>query len=160
MPLHPRTIRAGLAVGGIAYFTAIALYSVLDLLAARDALFTADMLGRAVFMGLRDPAVHMFPYRMELAPVLWSGGLQFPLSLAAGLALSAGVEWAERQGVRRRGVAVALLSAAALALVAADAVAMEVRPVLPWASILAANGLSLVIAMTFLVTRVRTAPPG
>ena len=43
-----RTIRDGLIVGLIAYASVAAFYAVFDLLAARGALYTVDLLGKSV----------------------------------------------------------------------------------------------------------------
>ena len=56
-----RTIRDGIAVGLIGYATVAVFYSLFDVLAARDALHTVNVLGQALFRGLRDPAILQFP---------------------------------------------------------------------------------------------------
>ncbi len=48
-----RTIREGLVVGIIGYSSVAALYAAFDLIAARGALHTVDLLGKSVFEGLR-----------------------------------------------------------------------------------------------------------
>jgi hypothetical protein len=49
-----RTMREGIVVGLIAYASVAVFYSAFDLLAARGTLYTVDLLGKAVFRGLRD----------------------------------------------------------------------------------------------------------
>ena len=64
------TIRHGLIVGLIAYAAVAVFYATLDVLAARSALFTVDMLGKAVFRGLRDPSVLLVPRKLDLIAIL------------------------------------------------------------------------------------------
>ena len=80
-----RTFREGVRVGLIAYATVAIFYSGFDLLAARGTLFTVDMLGKAVFRGLRDPAVLLFPQQLDLAAIFWYNGLHLIASLVIGV---------------------------------------------------------------------------
>src|SRR5512133_3827029 len=56
-----RWLRDGLIVGLIAYAAVAVFYSAFDLLASRGTLFTVNVLGQALFKGLRDPSVLQFP---------------------------------------------------------------------------------------------------
>ena len=49
----------------IGYVSVAAFYSAFDLLAARPALYTVDLLGRAVFRGQRDPTLLMFGFERD-----------------------------------------------------------------------------------------------
>ena len=61
MTTGKRTVREGLVVGIIGYAAVAVFYAVFDFLAARGGLYTVNLLGRAVFRGLRDPAVLQLP---------------------------------------------------------------------------------------------------
>ena len=52
-----RTIRQGVIVGLIAFASVAMFYAAFDVLAARGTLYTVNLLGMAVFKGLRDPSV-------------------------------------------------------------------------------------------------------
>lgn len=153
MQLDRRTIREGLLIGAVAYLAVVAFYSVFDILAARDALFTADMVGRAVFKGMRDPAVHLFPHQLDLAAVLCCGGLHLPLSMMAGLGAAAVVDWGERRSVALSRVVLVLAAGGGLLILGVGLLLGDLRPVLPWSSILVANALGLATAASLLVRR-------
>ncbi len=60
-----RVVRDGLVVGVIAYVAVAAFYAIFDVLAARGSLYTLDLLGKAVFRGLRDPSVLETPMQPD-----------------------------------------------------------------------------------------------
>lgn len=64
-----RTIRDGVVVGLIGYAAVALFYSVFDLLATRGALSTVDLLGKALFRGLRDPGVLYFPAERDMSAI-------------------------------------------------------------------------------------------
>src|SRR5512133_2531913 len=61
MTTGSRWLRDGVIVGLIAYAAVAVFYSVFDVLASRGTLFTVNVLGQALFKGLRDPSVLQFP---------------------------------------------------------------------------------------------------
>ena len=76
-----RTVPEGLVAGLVAYVAVAAFYAAFDLLAARGALYTLDLLGKAVFRGLRDPAVLRLPFQHDLVAMVLYNGLHLLLSL-------------------------------------------------------------------------------
>lgn len=153
MRLAPRTLRDGLVVGLIAYAAVAVFYSAFDFLAARGALFTVDMLGKAVFRGLRDPGVLLFPNELDPVAIFWYNLLHLVLSLTLGLVVTAIVDVADRRPERTRLVVLALVFLGALAIAVVGRLTEPMRPVLPWWSIVVANALAAVTAGVYLLRR-------
>lgn len=149
----PRVTREGLIVGGIAYVAVAAFYALFDLLAVRGLFFTLNLLGRATFRGLRDPAVLQLPVRVDAAAMLWYNGLHFILSLAIGLTVANLVALAERRP-ERAGVAGAIIILGFfVTIVVVGMLTAPFRPLLPWWSIVVANALAVLLAGTYLLHR-------
>ena len=83
MPAN-RAMRQGIVVGLIAYASVAVFYSIFDFLAARGVLYTVNLLGKAVFRGLRDPGVLGVPIRLDPTAIFWYNALHFVISLAIG----------------------------------------------------------------------------
>ena len=145
-------------MGLIAYATVAIFYSGFDLLAARGTLFTVDMLGKAVFRGLRDPSVLLFPQRLDLAAIFWYNGLHLIASLVVGLIVTFLVAHAERHPARARAVALAVFTGGALTVVTIGTLTEGMRSVLPWWSIIVANVLAAILAGFYLIVRTRSLP--
>ena len=80
-----RTVRDGIVVGLIGYVSVAAWYSVFDLLAARRTLYTVNLLGEAVFRGLRDPGVLQYPIHLDMPAIFLYNALHLVIALAVGL---------------------------------------------------------------------------
>lgn len=140
----------GLVVGAIAYLAVAAFYSAFDFLAARGTLFTVNVLGQAVFRGLRDPSVLQLPMATDYMAVFWYNAVHFSASMAIGQVVMALVDAAERDA-RRSGFAFTIIAAGfALTVAAVGYVTEPMRPVLPWWSIVVANGAAVVLAWVYL----------
>lgn len=150
MPTTRRTFRDGLVVGLLAYASVALFYSAFDLLAARGPLFTVDMLGRAVFQGLRDPGVLLFPHQFDPTAVFLYNGLHLVLSLCIGLTVTELVVQAERHPRQAPAILGAIVAGGVLTVFAVGALTREMRPVLPWWSIVAANALAVLVAGIYL----------
>lgn len=148
-----RTWRQGLAIGLIAYASIALFYAVFDLLAARGTLFTVDMMGKAVFHGLRDPAVLQYPIRLDLAGIFWYNALHLVLSLVIGLTVAGLVDAGERRPARARFILLFLVAGYVVTVLAVGALSTAMRPVLPWWSIAAANGFATFTAGLYLLRR-------
>lgn len=153
-----RTFREGVRVGLIAYATVAIFYSGFDLLAARGTLFTVDMLGKAVFRGLRDPAVLLFPQQLDLAAIFWYNGLHLIASLVIGVIVTLLVAHAERHPTRARVLALAVFTGGALTVLTIGTLTEGMRSVLPWWSIIVANVLAAILAGFYLLARTGARP--
>jgi hypothetical protein len=147
------TIRDGLVVGLIAYASVALFYSVFDFLAARGTLYTVDLLGRALFRGLRDPAILMFPLERDLTAILLYNAFHFLMSLAIGILVVSLVAHAERYPQQALVVLIMIVAGGVLTIFAVGYLTGSVRPLLPWWSIAVANGLAALLAGLYLIRR-------
>lgn len=145
--------REGIVVGLIAYASVAVFYSLFDLLAARGGLYTVSMLGRAVFRDLRDPGVLQYPVQPDLAAVFWYNGLHLLVSLAIGLVVVGLIEHAERHPARARLVLITIVGGFVVTILGVGLLTAPMRPVLPWWSIVVANGLATLLAAFYLLRR-------
>ena len=76
------SFKDGVIVGLIAYAAVAAFYAAFDLLAARGTLFTVNVLGQAVFRGLRDPSVLQLPMATDMSAVFWYNAVHFEIGRA------------------------------------------------------------------------------
>lgn len=148
-----RTIRDGLVVGLIAYAAVALFYSVFDFLAARGALYTVDLLGRALFRGLRDPAILMFPIERDLTAILLYNTFHLLISLGIGLVVVSMVERAERYPSQALLVLIMIVAGGVLTVLAVGYLTESMRPLLPWWSIVVANVLAALLAGAYLLRR-------
>ncbi len=146
-----RTIRHGLAAGLIAYASVAAFYAVFDVLAARGPLYTVDLLGKAVFKGLPDPAILGLPIERDLTAIAAYNGLHLLISLTIGLVVTGLVEVSERRPSQARAVLFTILSGFVVTVVAVGLLTSAMRPVLPWWSIVLANALAVLLAGGYLL---------
>ena len=148
-----RTIRDGLIVGLIAYASVALFYSAFDLLAARGLLYTVDLLGRAMFEGLRDPAVLMFTLERHWTAIFLYNAFHLALSLAIGLLVSTLIDHAERHPSQALLVMVMIVAGGVLTVFGVAYLTESMRPVLPWWSIVVANALAALLAGVYLLRR-------
>ena len=120
MAASSRTMREGLVVGLIAYGSVAVFYAAFDLLAARGTLYTVDLLGKAVFKGLRDPAVLQLPIRPDLASIAWYNGLHLLISLAIGLIVTRLVQQAEQHPSQARLVLLTIVAGFVVTILGVD----------------------------------------
>jgi uncharacterized membrane protein YqjE len=146
-----RTVREGVVVGLIAYVAVAAFYALFDFLAARGTLYTLDLLGKAVFRGLRDPAVLMLPAHPDRVAMAWYNALHLAISLAVGLVVTSLVAQAELKPTRARLMGLVIVAGFCVTILAVGAMSDAIRPVLPWWSIVVANGLAVLLAGTYLI---------
>jgi hypothetical protein len=148
-----RTLRQGLVVGLIAYVTVALFYSAFDFLAARGAFFTVDMLGKAAFRGLRDPAVLMLPGQLDPSGMFLYNGLHLILSLVIGVIVTAIVDQADRHPAVAPLLLVAIVAGGVVTVLVVGYLTQAARPVLPWSSIVTANVLASAVAGVYLLWR-------
>lgn len=148
-----RSLREGLVVGLIGYGAVAVFYAAFDLLAARGTLYTVDLLGKAVFQGLRDPAVLQLPIRPDPAAIFWYNGLHLLIALAIGLIVTGLVAHAERRPAQRRLVLLVIVGGVVVTIFAVGLLSGPIRAVLPWWSIVVANALAVLLAGAYLLYR-------
>lgn len=146
-----QSIREGLAVGFIAYVAVAVFYAAFDLLAARGALYTVDLLGKAMFRGLRDPAVLQFPVALDLTAVFWYNAFHLVVSLAIGMIVTGLLFRAERDPAHAPLILVVILAGFVVTVLAVGFLTVSIRPLLPWWSIIVANVLATVAGAVYLV---------
>jgi len=150
MTTATHTVRQGIVVGLIAYVAVAAFYAVFDLLAARGMLYTLDLLGKAVFRGLRDPAVLQLPSQPDLAAMAWYNGLHLVISLAVGLTVTTLVAHAERRPAHARAAGATIVMGFVVTILGVGLLTTPLRPLLPWWSIVVANALAVLLAGSYL----------
>ena len=153
MLVDNRTMRDGVVVGLIGYLSVALFYGAFDVLAARGLLYTVDLLGKAVFRGLRDPGVVMFPIRLDLMAMFLYNALHLVSALAIGLIVTSAAVYAERQASKAYGVLAFIVAGFVVTVFGVGALTAPMRPVLPWWSIVVANGLATVLAGAYLLRR-------
>jgi hypothetical protein len=148
-----RTIKDGIVVGLIGYAAVALFYSVFDQLAARAPFYTVDLLGRAVFRGLRDPGVLFFPLDRDWGAIFLYNALHLVIALAIGLIVTSLVASAEQHPSRRSPVWFVIVAGFVVTISVIGLLTTPMRPVLPWWSIVVANTLAVLLAGAYLVKR-------
>ena len=151
MTTTSRTLRDGVVLGLIAYAAVAAFYAAFDVLAARGTLYTVDLLGKAAFRGLRDPAVLQLPIKLDVTAIF----LYNALHLAASLAIGCVVAWLIHQAEGRPRSAPLLFGAIVggyvVTILAVGMLTRPFRELLPWWSIVAANTAAVALAGSWVV---------
>lgn len=142
-----------MVVGLIAYAAVALFYFIFDQLAARGPLYTVNLLGRAVFRGLRDPAILMLPVQLDLGAIALYNGLHLVLALAIGLTVTRLVAQTDRQPSQTLPVLFVIVAGFVVTIFAVGYLTAPMRPVLPWWSIVLANTLSVLLAGGYLLRR-------
>ncbi|MDT8437107.1 MAG: hypothetical protein RRA92_10180 [Gemmatimonadota bacterium] len=148
-----RTTRDGLAVGFIGYLAVAVFYGALDFLSSRGPLYTVNVLGRALFRGLRDTGVLQYPVRLDPTAIVLYNFLHFVAALAIGLVVLSIVDRAERHPSEAGRMFALLVGGFAVTVVAVGLLSTPIRPVLPWWSIVVANVFASLTAAVYLVRR-------
>ena len=84
MARHQSAVREGLFLGVMGYAAVAAFYTILDLLAGRDPLFTLNLLGKIVFRGARDPSILQLPLAPDTGAMVAYNFLHLGVALAVG----------------------------------------------------------------------------
>lgn len=153
MPRPDRTLRDGLTLGVLAYASVAAFYAAFDFLAARGILYTVDLLGKATFRGLRDPAVLQLPMNLDLTAVFLYNALHFAASLGIGLVVAWLIHQAERLPSMAGAFLTAIVSGYVATILLVGALTAPFRTLLPWWSIVAANTAAVAVAGAWIVWR-------
>ena len=155
MPLPRRTSKEGLVVGLIAYAAVVVFYAAFDLIAGRGTLYTVDVLGRALFRGLRDPALLQQPLQPDLNAIFAYNAFHLVISLVIGLIVVRLVDQAVRQTEKSHRYLFMIVLGFVVTIFAVGLLSRGMRPVLPWWSIVAANWLAMILAGAYLIRRRR-----
>lgn len=155
MPARRGVAQDGLIVGLIGYAAVAAFYSVFDLLASRGALYTVDLLGKALFRGLRDPSVLQFPVEPDMSAVFMYNALHLATALLIGLVVVSLVKHAEENPARRAGVLFVLVAGFLVTVLAVGYLTAPLRTLLPYWSIVVANVAAVVPGAAYLLNRRR-----
>jgi hypothetical protein len=146
-----QTIRQGLIVGLIGYASVAAFYGAFDLLAARGPLYTVDLLGKALFRGLRDPSILGLPIPLDRSAIVWYNAFHLLVSLLIGLVVTGLVVYSDRHPTHGPAVLFTIVAGFVVTIVAVGSLTAPIRPLLPWWSIVAANALAVLLAGTYLL---------
>ena len=148
---HPT--RDGFIVGLIAYAAVAVFYALFDLLAARGTLFTVNMLGLAMFRGVRDPSVLQLPIALDVTAIFLYNAFHLAASLVIGQVVLALTAMAERERSRSLAAFGVIVAGFVVTIVAVGLVSGPMRAVLPWWSIVVANSAAVVLSAAYLLRR-------
>jgi hypothetical protein len=153
MAMTNRVVREGIVVGLLGFAAVALFYAAFDFLAARGFLFTVNLLGQAVFRGLRDPSVLMTPVAIDVTAVI----LYTILHLVAALAIGLVVAWlaAELEGphAQRRLAILVIIAGFFVTIFFIGMVSSPIKALLPWWSVVVANVLAVAVAGAYLLGR-------
>ncbi|MGK2961253.1 MAG: hypothetical protein ACSLFK_03785 [Gemmatimonadaceae bacterium] len=153
MPASRGIVRDGLVVGLIGYSAVAIFYSIFDLLASRGPLHTVDLLGKALFRGLRDPTVLRFPVEPDTGSIFLYNALHLAVALAIGLVVVALVKHAEENPARRAIVLFVIVAGFFVTIAVIGFLTAPLRPLLPYWSIVIANTVAVVLGASYLLNR-------
>jgi len=153
MAAASRTMREGLVVGLAAYASVAAFYAVFDVLAARGTLYTVNLLGMAVFRGVRDPAILELPVPLDLTAIFGYNGLHLVISLVIGTIVVRLVAQAEHHPAQAHLVLFTIVAGFVVTILGVGVLTTPMRPVLPWWSIVVANSLAVVVGGSYLLRK-------
>lgn len=146
-----RTIRQGVIVGLIAFASVAVFYAAFDVLAARGTLYTVDLLGKAVFRGLRDPSVLQMPITPDFTTIAYYSVLHLALSLVIGIVVTGLVERSEQEPSQASFIFLILVAGFIVTVAAVGVLSDPIRAVLPWWSIVVANAAASACAGAYLL---------
>lgn len=148
-----RVTQDGLVVGLIGYASVAFFYSAFDLLASRGTFYTVNLLGKALFRGLRDPGVLFYPMANDLTAIFWYNALHIAVALLIGLIVTRLVASAEQHPSRRGFVRLVIVLGFVATVMVVASLTTPIRPLLPLWSIVVANAVATVLAGAYLVRR-------
>ena len=150
-----KTVRDGLVMGLIASVTVAVFYAVFDFLAARGIFYTVDLLGKALFQGLRDPSILMLPVQPDKGVIVRYSVVHLAIAIAIGVTVSALVSYAQTHAAHARWILGIIIGGFFVTIFAVGFLTGPLRELLPWWSIVTANALSVLFAGLYLIRRRR-----
>jgi len=148
-----KVMREGLRVGLVAYASVAIFYAAFDFLAARGPLFTVNLLGLAVFEGVRDPSILQRPIPVDMGAVFWYNALHLVMSLAIGLIVVRLVAQAEGHPSQAKAMLFTIVAGFVVTIVTVGLLTEPMRALLPWWSIVVANAVAVWVAGSYLLRR-------
>jgi hypothetical protein len=153
MSLTNRTVREGLVVGFIGFGAVALFYAAFDFLAARGFLFTVNLLGQAVFYGLRDPSVLETPFPVDRNAVIMYTILHLLVALAIGQVVAWLAAQLEGPPAQARLAVLVIVAGFFVTVFGIGMVSSPIRVLLPWWSVVLANLLAVAVAGAYLLGR-------
>lgn len=148
-----KVTREGLQVGLVAYSSVAVFYAAFDFLAARGPLFTVNLLGKAVFEGVRDPGILQGPISLDLTAIFWYNALHLAFSLVIGFVVVRLVAQAEGHPSQAKAMLFTIVAGFVVTILAVAQMTQPIRQLLPFWSIVVANTLAVVVAGRFLMRK-------
>lgn len=149
------TVRDGLVMGLIASVAVAVFYAIFDFFAARGVFYTVNLLGRALFEGLRDPSVLLLPVQRDMHGIFLYSVVHLAAALAIGLVVAGLVTYGEKHGRHAPWMVAIIVAGFVVTIVAVGVLTAPFRDLLPWWSVIAANALAVVLAGLYLIRRRR-----
>jgi hypothetical protein len=128
-------------------------YAFFDFLAARGFLFTVNLLGQALFFGLRDPSVLESPMAIDLNAVVLYTILHLVVALVIGVFVSWLVAQLEGPPAQTRLALLVIVAGFFVTIFGIGMVSSPIKTLLPWWSVVVANILAVVVAGAYLLGR-------
>jgi hypothetical protein len=153
MSMTNRIVREGLVVGLIGFAAVALFYAAFDFLAARGFLFTVNLLGQAVFFGLRDPSVLATPFPIDLTAVVLYTVLHLLVASAIGLVVAWLVAHLEGPPAQVRLAVLVIIAGFFVTIFGIGMVSSPIKDLLPWWSVVLANVLAVAVAGAYLLGR-------
>jgi hypothetical protein len=153
MAMTNRIVREGLVVGLIGFAAVALFYAAFDFLAARGFLFTVNLLGQAVFYGLRDPSVLATPFPIDLTAVVLYTVLHLLVASAIGLVVAWLVAHLEGPPAQVRLAVLVIIAGFFVTIFGIGMVSSPIKDLLPWWSVVLANVLAVAVAGAYLLGR-------
>jgi hypothetical protein len=153
MSMTKRIVREGLVVGLIGFAAVALFYAAFDFLAARGFLFTVNLLGQAVFYGLRDPSVLATPIAIDLTAVILYTVLHLLVALVIGLVVAWLVAQLEGPPAQTRLAVLVIVAGFFVTIFGIGMVSSPIKALLPWWSVVLANVLAVAVAGAYLLGR-------
>lgn len=147
-----RTLRDGVSVGLIAYAAVAVFYAGFDVLAARETLYTVDLLGKIFFRGLREQAAQV-PFQPDLPAIFLYNALHLFLSLCIGMTVAWLVDRADTSRENAYSSLFTLVAGFLTTVAMMGVLTAPIRHLLPIWSIVAANLYAMMLAGIYLVWR-------
>lgn len=150
-----KTVRDGMIMGLIASVAVAVFYAVFDFLAARGVFYTVDLLGKALFQGLRDPSILLLPVQPDTGVILLYSVVHVAIALVIGVIVAALVGHAEVHAEHARWIVAVIVGGFVVTILAVGFMTTSFRELLPWWSIVTANALAVLFAGLYLIRRRR-----
>lgn len=155
MSMTNRIAREGLVVGLIGFAAVALFYAAFDFLAARGFLFTVNLLGQALFFGLRDPSVLAMPMAIDLNAVLLYTILHLVVALIIGQVVAWLVAQLEGPPAQTRLAVLVIVAGFFVTIFGIGLISSPIKALLPWWSVVLANVLAVMVAGAYLLGRHR-----